>query len=257
MIVWHNRSVYDQAVDLPCRLLPLESGDGPQNMAADEVLLHAAVDGVASLRFYCWSPPTMSIGYFQPAAGRLRHPAHSQLPFVRRPSGGDALIHDRELTYCLALPAGPRWQGAQPWPSRMHAIIAAALRQLGISAELAGAGPPVPFTGFLCFAHQTPGDLLAGSAKVVGSAQRRQRGALMQHGGILLAASPHEPVLPGIKELSGHDLEPQFVRDLIAGEFTTQTGWSLTADSWREDEFRQIDELARSKYAQDWWNAKR
>jgi lipoate-protein ligase A len=238
-------------------LLPLETGDGARNMAADEVLLQAAVAGIASLRFYCWTQATVSIGYFQPAVGRQRHPAHAQLPFVRRPSGGDALIHDRELTYCLALPAGPRWQSGAPWPCRMHAIIAAALRQLGIAAELACSGPAAPFSGFLCFANQTPGDLLVAGAKVVGSAQRRQRGAIMQHGGILLAASPHEPALPGIKELSGQELSAQSARELVAREFAAQAGWSLTAGSWSDAEFRQIDELTRSKYAQDWWNIKR
>jgi lipoate-protein ligase A len=50
------------------------------------------------------------------------------LPFVRRPSGGDTLVHDQEVTYALALPPGPRWQGGQPWPARMHAVIAASLR---------------------------------------------------------------------------------------------------------------------------------
>ena len=56
------------------RLLPLEIADGPSNMAADEMLLESAAQGVASLRFYGWSEATVSLGYFQPAAARLADP---------------------------------------------------------------------------------------------------------------------------------------------------------------------------------------
>jgi len=66
-----------------CRLLPHVAADGPHNMAADEVLLESAAAGVASLRFYDWSEPTVSLGYFQPRGARL-----AGLPYVRRPSGG-------------------------------------------------------------------------------------------------------------------------------------------------------------------------
>ena len=61
--------------------------------------------------------------------------------------------------------------------------------------EAAACREETRFTGLLCFQHLTPGDLLLQGAKVVGSAQRRHRGALLQHGGILLAASPHAPEL--------------------------------------------------------------
>src|SRR5262245_58709107 len=93
------------------RLLPFAIADGPTNMAADEaMLLRAAEEGMASLRFYGWSPATLSIGYFQPAAIRLSDPRWATLPWVRRPSGGATLVHDRELTYALALPSGLPWQ---------------------------------------------------------------------------------------------------------------------------------------------------
>src|ERR1051326_1065531 len=93
---------------LLCRLLPFAVADGPQNMAADEVLLHSAAAGQVSLRFYGWTEATLSLGYFQHAARRLDDPLLPELPFVRRPTGGDALVHHQELTYCLAV---PRQQG--------------------------------------------------------------------------------------------------------------------------------------------------
>src|SRR5205814_9219218 len=93
-----------------CRLLPYAVADGPHNMAADEVLLESAAAGIASLRFYGWSEATLSLGYFQPE--RLRHEDErlTGLPYVRRPSGGATLVHHHEVTYALALPAGPPWQ---------------------------------------------------------------------------------------------------------------------------------------------------
>jgi lipoate-protein ligase A len=243
-----------------CRLLPFLSADGPHNMAADEVLLEGAVAGVASLRFYTWSEPTLSLGYFQPE--RLRHEDEkfSRLAFVRRPSGGMTLIHDHELTYALALPAGRPWQTAGqavPWLCRMHALIGQILRDWGIQASAAACETAPSDAQGLCFQHATPGDLLIGVAKVVGSAQRRQRGALLQHGAILLAASPAAPGLAGVAELTGRRPAPTELAAAITGAWEPETGWLLVPSSWTEAEARRIEELVDTKYTQDAWNRKR
>src|SRR4051794_30663710 len=81
---------------------PLE---GPMNMAIDEALLNsAATGGIATLRLYQWNKPTLSLGYFQRAAEREMHPPSLACPLVRRASGGGAILHDRELTYSIAIP---------------------------------------------------------------------------------------------------------------------------------------------------------
>src|SRR5205823_3914697 len=152
--------------------------DGPANMAADECLLESAVAGTASLRFYGWSEATLSLGYFQPEQVRCRDEGLAQLPFVRRPSGGETLVHHQELTYALALPPGASWQDRDTCSRCLHRIIAAALAELGVSVRLHVPASEPLAGGFLCFLHATPGDLMIGSMKVVGSAQRRQRGAL-------------------------------------------------------------------------------
>src|SRR6476660_1233785 len=75
-------------------------------MAVDEVLLiDTAEHNTATLRFYSWSEPTLSLGYFQRYADRQYHAASSACAVVRRQTGGGAILHDRELTYSLALPA--------------------------------------------------------------------------------------------------------------------------------------------------------
>jgi lipoate-protein ligase A len=239
-----------------CRLLPLTTAEGTWQMAADEVLLEAAMSGTASLRFYAWSAPTVSLGYFQPADTRLVDPLLASLPWVRRATGGEALVHDRELTYALALPAGPPWQTqGQSWLGRFHRIIQSALAELGIGTDLAPAerrmGP------FLCFLHATPCDVILQGAKIAGSAQRRRQGALLQHGGILLGRSQSVPALPGIAELAGKVLNARELARQVVGEFERETGWSLEETPWSEAELLRIGELTRSRYQSAEWNEKR
>ncbi len=262
---------------LSCRLLPFSVADGPHNMAADEVLLRSAAAG-PSLRFYGWSEPTLSLGYFQPHARRLEDPLLAELPFVRRPSGGGALVHHHELTYCLAVATGRQARSASagtapslalracrsvaagqeggPW-LRMHAVIAAALAEFGVEARPHAPPREERFSGFLCFQELSAGDLLVGAAKVAGSAQRRQRGAVMQHGGILLARSPFTPSLPGIRELSGREIDAGELSTAIVRHLERQTGWRVRPGEWSEEERRAAEELAAEKYAAAAWNRKR
>src|SRR5262245_35203501 len=234
------------------RLLPVESTGGAANMAADEGLLEAASCGVASLRFYTWAEPTLSLGYFQPAAERL-----PGLTWVRRASGGAALVHHHELTYCLALPAGAPWQrrGAS-WICRFHGVIAAALKDLGVESDKLCAAE-TKLGPVLCFLHHTPGDLILGGHKIGGSAQRKQRGALMQHGGVLLERSTHTPELPGLRELADIEISADLLAERVTREFARDTGWKIAAGVWSVDERLRIDELTRTKYGADEWNLKR
>jgi lipoate-protein ligase A len=240
------------------RLLPPHEADGAWNMAADEVLLETAVAGRASLRFYTWTVPTLSLGYFQAAAVRLTDPRLAELPFVRRPSGGAALVHHHEVTYALALPFSLPWQRhGESWLCRMHGIITRALATLGVEVLACPCGEERKLGEVLCFLHHTPGDLIIGDAKVAGSAQRKRTGALLQHGGILLARSPASPVLPGIAELNGKRLPAAEVELAVADQFTHDTGWRLEIDDWTEPERRRIEELVEIRYADPEWNCRR
>jgi lipoate-protein ligase A len=249
------------------RLLPYAMADGPHNMAADEVLLLSAAAGQASLRFYGWTTATVSLGYFQRAEARLVDPRLASLPWVRRPTGGATLVHHHELTYALALPLDL----ARPvsiWMRRMHEIIAASIETLrpptgesGLAIH-AGSSPSTTVhaeahPSVLCFHQQTPGDLLCKQHKILGSAQRKHRLALLQHGGILLSQSEHTPTLPGVKELLGMDVSPAALMDAILQQFQARTGWRTSFAHWTDEEQRQIDELAREKYASLKWNGKR
>jgi lipoyl(octanoyl) transferase len=188
---------------------------GPWNMAVDEGLLEtAAATGLATLRFYAWTQPTVSVGYFQSIRDRQQHSASRDCPLVRRATGGGAIVHDRELTYSLALPSTTSKSAQHHLYQLLHQSLVKTLRTLGIAASLCspaagGAehrGDPPDKQPFLCFERRTPGDVLCGDSKIAGSAQRRRRGSVLQHGSILLAASRCAPHLLGIQELRNQQL---------------------------------------------------
>jgi lipoate-protein ligase A len=242
-----------------CRLLPTSVAEGAWQMAADEVMLEGAAAGLASFRLYHWSEPTVSLGYFQPEAVRRSDNLLAALPFVRRATGGATLVHDREVTYALALPPGAPWQRrGESWLLRMHHVLAAALAMLGIAVKPVGAGEGRKLGEVLCFLDQTPGDLLLSGRKVVGSAQRKRRGALLQHGSLLLARSANAPELPGLHELAGYPSDADAaVERAVLSAFEEETGWHLVPGDWTAAERARCGELARAKYSDPSWNAKR
>jgi lipoate-protein ligase A len=226
-------------------------------MAADEVLLeHVAATGRPALRLYTWDPPTLSLGYFQPVAGRLADPRLAALPVVRRPTGGGAIVHHHELTYGLALPTGPLQRGVH-WACRMHDVIRAALGSYAVPAAACAGGQETGRGAFLCFQHQTPGDVLLAAHKVVGSAQRRRAGALLQHGSILLAASPHAPHLSGVRELLGVVIPPDRLADDLVRTFAQMTGWEAGPADWTAGRLARRAELVATRYAHPAWTERR
>lgn len=241
---------------LTVRLLPSSVAPGAVNMAADEVLLHSAAQGTASFRMYSWTEPTLSLGYFQSHQERLQHSLLAELPYVRRPSGGQTLVHHREITYALALPPGAAGVRSSIWLQRFHEIIVLALAEFGIgacTAEQAGEDSNNP----LCFHHVTRGDILLDNHKITGSAQRRHRGALLQHGAILVERSPFTPTLPGIVDLCRVPLpENEFCKVLIEC-WQKQMSWRFVSAEWFDSELRKKEELEKEKYGCAKWNARR
>ncbi len=240
------------------RLLPFEVLSGPANMAADEAMLESAAGGVASLRFYGWGEPTLSLGYFEPAADRLADPLLARLAWVRRSTGGAAIVHHspHEVTYSFALPA-EKAKSEEPWSCRMHHILQRVFSARGVRTEGVVCGAEKKLGPVLCFLHQTPADLTIAGSKVVGSAQRKNRGALLQHGTILLSRSAFAPSLPGIAELSGVGLTASEVAEAATREFAADTGWQVAPGDWTAEELATRDRMRVERYANPEWNAKR
>ena len=251
------RSGYEYSMTV-CRLLPTTAAPGSWNMAADEALQRSAVErGVATLRFYTWAEPTLSLGYFQAHTDRLRDPRLANVAWVRRHTGGAAILHHHEITYSLALPAGPPWHTAESWLCRFHHAVGAALKGFGVATKAVVCGEEKKLGDFLCFLHQTPGDLLAAGHKVVGSAQRRPHGAMMQHGSILLRQSPATPDLPGIAEVTAVAIEESALVRAVVAELAAQTGWTFEPGDWTDEVRRAAAEIEREKYGTTGWNQKR
>ena len=175
------------------RLVLDPPADGATNMATDTAILEAVAAGAAppTLRLYAWSPPCLSIGALQPVTRTLAAPGMPGRDWVRRPTGGRALLHDRELTYAVItrqdepLVAG----GIGPAYCRIAGALVAGLEQLGVP-DLAIA-PRRRRTsranGPACYETASDYELTARGRKLVGSAQLWRDGALIPHGSIPLA----------------------------------------------------------------------
>jgi lipoyl(octanoyl) transferase len=163
-------------------------------MAVDHALLESVQQGGQPvLRLYRWDPPCLSFGRNQRALGiydeaRIRA---AGVDVVRRPTGGLAVLHDRELTYCVLAPAcalgGPRRAY-----HLINSALVAGLATLGVAAAVAGSGSgpdPIGNAAAPCFQAPAAGEVVAGGRKLVGSAQRCEDRTLLQHGSILLDGS--------------------------------------------------------------------
>jgi lipoate-protein ligase A len=170
------------------RLLLTDAATGPANMALDEALMaRARSTGEWVLRVYSWSVPTLSLGRHQTARAAYDPAtlAEAGIAVVRRPTGGRAVLHDREVTYSVTAPAADAGALRESY-QRINRLLVDGLRSLGVIAEVAEtSGAPKPDTT-PCFEVPSPGELTAGGRKLAGSAQWRENGALLQHGSILV-----------------------------------------------------------------------
>ncbi len=161
-------------------------------MAKDEALLRAVQQGLASVtvRFYRWEPATVSLGYFQPAEDVDRAAIERLgLGLVRRPTGGRAILHDDELTYSIVAP-GEAIPGGRSIGRSYLSISEALMRGLeilGIEARVGDEKATRDNSPAICFALSTRADLTAQGQKVIGSAQVRREGFILQHGSIPVA----------------------------------------------------------------------
>ncbi len=238
---------------------------GTLNMAIDEALLNSAMElGIATLRFYAWDVPTLSLGYFQPQADRNRHRSSDSCPLVRRHSGGGAIVHDHELTYALAwpLPARNRIVGraddlANQLYSTIHQQFVSVLRSASVPAALFPSGGETPRPEpFLCFQRRAEGDVVCAGHKILGSAQRRRQGAILQHGSLLLARSHAAPELPGLSELAG----PRDHHELVAAwkeRIFGALGLRPDLASLTDQEECHARELAVTKFSSAAWTNRR
>jgi lipoate-protein ligase A len=170
-------------------LLTTPPTSGAENMALDEALMARAREtGEWVLRVYGWSRPTVSLGRNQTARGRYDLDAITRRGYdvVRRPTGGRAILHHREITYSVTAPAATAGDLRTSY-ERINALLVHALGSLGVRTEIAAPAERAPAPGMApCFDVPSAGELTLGGRKLAGSAQWRADDALLQHGSILL-----------------------------------------------------------------------
>jgi lipoate-protein ligase A len=219
------------------RLLDTPPAPGAWNMAVDESLAESVrAGGPPVLRVYRWSPPCLSLGRNQPSAGYDRAEiARRGLHVVRRPTGGRAVLHHRELTYSVAARQGELGGPREAYAAINRALVAG-LARLGVPARLQPAGAaraPIPSLA-PCFEQPVEGEVTAAGRKLVGSAQRADRGVLLQHGSL-----PIEDDQSAVAELllPDFDVAPAEPPATLAGLLGAAPAWDALVDAlaagWR------------------------
>jgi lipoate-protein ligase A len=241
-------------------------------MAVDEVLLaQAAEEGLSTLRIYQWSEPTLSLGYFQDYADREGHAASRGCAVVRRQSGGGAILHDRELTYSISLPSGHSLaQETSELYRQVHRALIEFLQPY--SATRPGLllrvceGEEVRSAdnrAFLCFQRRSAGDVVLTNGnceetvKVIGSAQRRREGAVLQHGSILLARSPAAPELPGLRDRLDLPVSEGPLAEAIGDRLAGLLGDATIPAELAIEKVGQVEQIAAEKYGSPTWTKRR
>lgn len=151
-------------------------------------MLRAARTNEAVLRVYGWVRPTLSFGRNQLARDKydVERARESGIDFVRRPTGGRAVLHHREVTYSVTAPVSALGTLRESY-ALINRLLIHGLRLLGVDAREADPHGAAPKPGILpCFVVPSKGEIVADGRKLVGSAQVREGGALLQHGSVLV-----------------------------------------------------------------------
>jgi lipoate-protein ligase A len=166
-----------------------ESRSAPMQMAIDEALLRNN-DSIPVLRFYTWSAPSASFGYFS-RFGDVQQLAPAR-QLVRRWTGGGVVLHGRDLTYSLIVRRGNPACSLRPieFYRSVHQTISRTFSNVGMSTALASHSQSR--VSDVCFANPVEADVLLGAVKIAGAAQRRTREGLLHQGSIQLQNLPHD-----------------------------------------------------------------
>ena len=256
------------------RLLPPVAGPGAFHMAADVAVLEAMRAGlsVPVLRFYRWTPACVTLGKFQPAEGnvQLDNCRRLGIDVVKRPTGGRAILHDHEVTFTIIvgerdLPAA----GASIMDSyrELARALEAGMRRLGIPAELidrraqARGGDPASVMSAgnpACFAAKARCDLMVHGRKIIGSAQMRKDGLILQQNSLPLTVnypqwesvfyrsewrSVAESGAIDLYSAAGRPVEYAEVVDALRYGFETALGIEFAVGALSEAEERRAREL--------------
>jgi len=260
------------------------------NMAVDEAILTAHSEGKVppTVRFYTWNPATLSIGYFQKSEKEIdtEEVAKRGIGFVRRPTGGRAVLHDKELTYSVIV--SEKHPQMPSSVTEAYKVISLGLlygfQALGLKAEMVSLASEEEKEKYsspgssACFDSPSWYELVVEGKKVAGSAQTRQKGVILQHGSILLDMDvellfsllkfPSDRVKQRMidsfrqKAVTINDVSPTPVslQEAVAAfrkGFASGLGIELVEQGLTDEEWKMAEQLARERYSTHEWNFRR
>ncbi|WP_166245343.1 lipoate--protein ligase family protein [Paenibacillus turpanensis] len=277
------------------RFIDTGKGSPAWNMAVDEAIsiVHGQGKVAPTLRFYGWDPATLSIGYFQKAEEEVDFAALARegLGFVRRPTGGRAVLHDQELTYSIIV--DEKYPGMPRGVTEAYRVLSEGLlygfQALGLDAEMVNLASEEEKAKYaaaggssVCFDSPSWYELVVEGRKVAGSAQTRKHGVILQHGSILLEMDIEKlfSVLRFPSERLKERLMRSFpdkaaaIQELLRARGLEETTMDKVTEAFREglarglgvklvpseltDEEKQLAaELAAERYGHDSWNLRR
>ncbi|GAW27833.1 hypothetical protein ULO1_04030 [Carboxydocella sp. ULO1] len=263
------------------RLIDSGSMDPYWNMAVDEAILEAVAAGQVppTLRFYAWQPPGLSLGYFQRLQQEVDLVACQRLgvKVVRRLTGGRAVLHEHELTYSLIAPQDHPAVSGSVLESylKISRGLLTGLKNLGIDACLAEGKSGTEPASSACFDAPSRYELTVEGKKLVGSAQTRKQGVVLQHGSILvrleteklfaclrfpseemrrrLLSNFHQRAIT-IGAILGREPEYEELVNAFTAGFSQGLGIELQTGLLTEQEKAQAAMLVAEKYSQESWN---
>jgi lipoate-protein ligase A len=221
-------------------------------MARDHALASCLASGEGVFRLYEWDPPTVSFGRNEPAKGIYSEAAAEEagVAYVRRPTGGRAVLHHRELTYALVFPLGT-FGGLKKAYRLINKGLLFGLERLGAAVQLAAnTGPSLPPDAGPCFRQPAEGEVTALGRKLIGSAQVRLEDNVLQHGSIILDGN--QDVL---RRLRGDEepVPPPATLASVLGVMPARTALALAleeglrstfAGEWTHGEYRENEKMA-------------
>jgi lipoate-protein ligase A len=263
------------------RLILTPPAHGAWNMAVDETLLDAAGQGESSpcLRLYSWESPCLSLGYAQPSSDIDRQKMKSLgWEWVRRPTGGRAILHTDELTYSVVAPLSePRISGSVLESyQRLSEALLAALHTLGLPAEAHPIHTNVANQAHapVCFEVPSNYEIIVAGKKLIGSAQARRKNAVLQHGTLPLwgdlsritlglvysddqarndAASRLLSHATTVESALGKRIDWETVMNAFIKGFQSKLDLELVRDELSEQELNCTEQLMREKYCHPSW----
>lgn len=266
----------------------LNTGPAPAawNMAVDELLFARCRERLESglppgeapvaFRVYAWSPPAVSLGRGQAACRDilLDRLAEEGVHLCRRLTGGRAVLHDCELTYSLTGPEEALGGGIGETYRRISRGLAAGLAGLGARVELSPPSGGAYAAQGSCFATASAWEVGAGGQKVVGSAQCREGGAVLQHGSVLLRSSEGRlaaflkprgggrapaprPHAAGLWEILGEEVSFDAVAGALKAGLEGVLGLRFHPSALSDAERAAAREIARARYENREWTLAR